>query len=388
MDFNLSEEQRAIRASVERICEGFGDDYWLEKDRNGGFPFDFHRAFAEAGWLGIAMSPEYGGAGLGITEAALMMQAVAASGAGLSGASAIHMNIFGLNPVQVFGTAEQKQRFLPPLIAGEDKACFAVTEPDAGLDTTRLTTRAVRQGDRYVLSGRKIWISTAQVANKMLIIARTTPLEEVAKPTQGLSLFYTDLDRSRVEVREIEKMGRKAVDSNMLFIDGLEVSVEDRIGDEGRGFGYLLHGLNPERILIAAEAIGIGQAALERACRYAGERVVFGRPIGMNQGIQHPLAQAWMQLQAAELMVFKAATLYDAGQPCGTEANAAKYLAAEAAFQACQTAVATLGGMGYAKEYHVERLLRESLIPRLAPVSPQLILCYIAEKALGLPKSY
>jgi alkylation response protein AidB-like acyl-CoA dehydrogenase len=388
MDFSISEEQRAIRASVERICEGFGDDYWLEKDRNGGFPFDFHRAFAEAGWLGIAMSPEYGGAGLGITEAALMMQAVAASGAGLSGASAIHMNIFGLNPVQVFGTAEQKQRFLPPLIAGEDKACFAVTEPDAGLDTTRLTTRAVRQGDRYVLSGRKIWISTAQVANKMLIIARTTPLEEVAKPTQGLSLFYTDLDRSRVEVREIEKMGRKAVDSNMLFIDGLEVSVEDRIGEEGRGFGYLLHGLNPERILIAAEAIGIGQAALERACRYAGERVVFGRPIGMNQGIQHPLAQAWMQLQAAELMVFKAATLYDAGQPCGTEANAAKYLAAEAAFQACQTAVATLGGMGYAKEYHVERLLRESLIPRLAPVSPQLILCYIAEKALGLPKSY
>jgi acyl-CoA dehydrogenase len=388
MDFNLSEEQRAIRASVERICEGFGDDYWLEKDRNGGFPFDFHRAFAEAGWLGIAMSPEYGGAGLGITEAALMMQAVAASGAGLSGASAIHMNIFGLNPVQVFGTAEQKQRFLPPLIAGEDRACFAVTEPDAGLDTTRLTTRAVRQGDRYVLSGRKIWISTAQVANKMLIIARTTPLEEVAKPTQGLSLFYTDLDRSRVEVREIEKMGRKAVDSNMLFIDGLEVSAEDLIGEEGRGFGYLLHGLNPERILIAAEAIGIGQAALERACRYAGERVVFGRPIGMNQGIQHPLAQAWMQLQAAELMVFKAATLYDAGQPCGTEANAAKYLAAEAAFQACQTAVATLGGMGYAKEYHVERLLRESLIPRLAPVSPQLILCYIAEKALGLPKSY
>jgi acyl-CoA dehydrogenase len=388
MDFSISEEQRAIRASVERICEGFGDDYWLEKDRNGGFPFDFHRAFAEAGWLGIAMSPEYGGAGLGITEAALMMQAVAASGAGLSGASAIHMNIFGLNPVQVFGTAEQKQRFLPPLIAGEDRACFAVTEPDAGLDTTRLTTRAVRQGDRYVLSGRKIWISTAQVANKMLIIARTTPLEEVAKPTQGLSLFYTDLDRSRVEVREIEKMGRKAVDSNMLFIDGLEVSAEDLIGEEGRGFGYLLHGLNPERILIAAEAIGIGQAALERACRYAGERVVFGRPIGMNQGIQHPLAQAWMQLQAAELMVFKAATLYDAGQPCGTEANAAKYLAAEAAFQACQTAVATLGGMGYAKEYHVERLLRESLIPRLAPVSPQLILCYIAEKALGLPKSY
>ncbi len=388
MDFSLSDDQRAIRASVERICERFDDEYWLEKDRHGGFPADFHQAFAEAGWLGIAMSPDFGGAGLGITEAAVMMQTVAASGAGLSGASAIHMNIFGLNPVQVFGTEEQKRRFLPPLIAGQDKACFAVTEPDAGLDTTRLSTRAVRRGDHYVLSGRKIWISTAQVANKMLIIARTTPLEQVAKPTDGLSLFYTDLDRSRVEVREIEKMGRKAVDSNMLFIDGLEVSAEDRIGDEGSGFSYLLHGLNPERILIAAEAIGIGHSAIRRAVRYAGERVVFGRPIGMNQGIQHPLAHAWMQLEAARLMVFNAATLYDSGAPCGIEANAAKYLAAEAAFQACQTAVATLGGMGYAKEYHVERLLRESLIPRIAPVSPQLILCHVAEKALGLPKSY
>jgi len=388
MNFELTEDQQSIKAAIEKLCERYDDDYWLERDREGGFPHDFHRTLADAGWLGIAMSQDYGGSGLGMTEAALMMQTISASGAGLSGASAVHMNIFGLNPVQVFGSAEQKQRFLPPLIAGTDKACFAVTEPDSGLDTTRLKTQAVRDGDHYVLTGRKIWISTAQVANKMLIIARTTPIDEVAKPTQGLSLFYTDLDRSKVEVREIEKMGRKAVDSNMLFIDGLRVPASDLIGKEGEGFKYLLHGLNPERILIAAEAIGLGQAALRRATQYAKERVVFGRPIGQNQSIQHPLAQSWMQLEAASLMVFKAASLYDAGKPCGAEANTAKYLAAEAAFQSCQTAMATLGGMGYAKEYHVERYLRECMIPRLAPVSPQMIMCFIAEKVLGLPKSY
>jgi len=388
MNFNLNEDQQLIVTTIEKICERFDDAYWLERDREGGFPHDFHRALADAGWLGIALSPDYGGSGLGITEAVLMMRTISASGAGLSGASAVHINIFGLNPVQVFGTDEQKRRFLPPLIEGRDKACFAVTEPDAGLDTTHLKTQAVRDGDHYVITGRKIWISTAQVANKMLIIARTTPLEQVKKPTEGLSLFYTDLDRSRVEVREIEKMGRKAVDSNMLFIDNLRVPVQDRIGEEGRGFHYLLHGLNPERILIASEAVGLGQAALRRATQYAKERVVFGRPIGQNQAIQHPLAQAWMALEAADLMVMKAATLYDAGEPCGAEANAAKYLAAEAAFQSCQTAIATMGGMGYAKEYHVERYLRECMIPRLAPVSPQLILCFIAEKVLGLPKSY
>ena len=388
MNFELTEDQQSIKAAIEKLCERYDDDYWLERDREGGFPHDFHRTLADAGWLGIAMSQDYGGSGLGMTEAALMMQTISASGAGLSGASAVHMNIFGLNPVQVFGSEEQKQRFLPPLIEGSDKACFAVTEPDSGLDTARLKTQAVRDGDDYVLTGRKIWISTAQVANKMLIIARTTPIDQVVKPTQGLSLFYTDLDRTKVEVREIEKMGRKAVDSNMLFIDGLRVPAGDLIGKEGEGFKYLLHGLNPERILIAAEAIGLGQAALRRATQYAKERVVFGRPIGQNQSIQHPLAQAWMQLEAASLMVFKAASLYDAGKPCGAEANTAKYLAAESAFQSCQSAIATLGGMGYAKEYHVERYLRECMIPRLAPVSPQMIMCFIAEKVLGLPKSY
>jgi len=388
MNFDLSGDQRAIVDEVQKTCRAFDENYWRKHDAEALFPHAFHKAMADAGWLGIAMPEAQGGAGLGITEAALMLQAVSASGAGFSGASAIHMNIFGLNPVVVFGTEAQKQRMLPPLIAGHDKACFAVTEPDAGLDTTQLKTQAVRDGDHYVLNGRKIWISTAQVANKMLILARTTPMDQVDKPTKGLSLFYTDLDRQHVEVREIDKMGRAAVDSNMLFIDQLRVPVSDRIGEEGHGFEYILHGLNPERILIAAEAVGLGRVALEHATRYAKERVVFGRPIGQNQGIQHPLAQCWMQLEAANLMVMKAAALYDTGKPCGAEANAAKFLAAEAAHNACQTAVLTLGGMGYATEYSVERFLRESYIPRIAPVSPQLILCFIAEKVLGLPRSY
>jgi acyl-CoA dehydrogenase len=391
MSFTLTEEQREIRAAVLRLCERFGDDYWLAKDNEGGFPHEFHRTMAEAGWLGVAMPPDYGGSGLGITEAAVLMQAVAESGAGFSGASAIHMNIFGLHPVVVFGSDEQKRRFLPPLIAGAEKTCFAVTEPDTGLDTTRLKTRAERRGDHYVLSGRKIWISTAQVAERMLILARTTPLEEVARPSHGMTLFYTDLDRSKVEVREIPKMGRKAVDSNLLFIDGLEVPASDRIGEEGRGFHYILHGMNPERILIAAEAVGLGRAALARAARYAGERVVFGRPIGQNQAIQHPLAARWIELEAAELMVLRAAAASDGGEEegaVGAYANAAKYCAAEAGFRACETAIMTHGGMGYAREYHVERYFREIQIARIAPVSPQLILSYIAERVLGLPKSY
>ena len=387
MDFNLNEQQRQIVDAVQRVCAPFDADYWLRRDSEGGFPDDFHQAMAQSGWLGIAMPEAYGGAGLGITEAALMMHTISATGAGLSGASAVHMNIFGLHPVVVFGSDEQKARWLPPLIAGTDKACFGVTEPNTGLNTLRLKTRAVREGDHYVVTGQKVWISTAQVANKMLLLARTTPVEE-SKGTEGLSLFYTDLDRRTVEVREIEKMGRKAVDSKQVFIDGLRIPVDDRVGEEGKGFSYILHGLNPERILIAAEAIGLGRAALARGAQYARERVVFDRPIGQNQGIQHPLAKSWMELEAAHLMVHKAASLYDAGQPCGAEANAAKYLGAEACYSACENAILTHGGMGYAKEYHVERYLREAWIPRLAPVSPQLILCFIAEKVLGLPKSY
>jgi acyl-CoA dehydrogenase len=388
MEFGLTEQQQAVQDGVAQLCTGFDDAYWLQHDRDGGFPVEFHQALAKGGWLGICMPESAGGAGLGITEAAIMMQAIAQSGAGMTGASAVHMNIFGLQPVVVFGTAAQQARMLPPLIAGAERACFAVTEPDSGLDTTRLKTRAERRGDHYVVHGQKIWISTAQVAERVLLLARTTPLDQVAKPTQGLSLFYTKLDRSRVEVREIEKMGRKAVDSNQVFFDGLEVPVEDRIGAEGEGFRMILHGLNPERILIAAEAVGLGFVALDRASRYAKERVVFGRPIGQNQAIQHPLAESWMELEAARLMVMNAAWRYDQGMECGAAANAAKYLGAEAGWKACQAAVMTHGGMGYAKEYHVERYLREVMIPRLAPVSPQLILCYIAEKVLGQPRSY
>jgi acyl-CoA dehydrogenase len=384
----LTAEQQEIRSAIERICDRFGDDYWLKKDKEGGFPVELHQALAADGWLGIAMPEEYGGAGLGITEAALMMQTIAESGAGMQGASAVHMNIFGLHPVVLYGTAEQKQRMLPPLIAGKEKSCFAVTEPNTGLDTTRLKTKATREGNRYRVDGQKIWISTAQVADKVLLLARTTDLDKVKKPTEGLSLFYTTLDRKYVEVREIEKMGRKAVDSNQVFIDGLPVPIEDRIGEEGMGFRYILDGMNPERILIAAEAVGLGRVALKRATQYAKDRVVFGRPIGQNQGIQHPLAKAWMSLEAANLMTFKAAALYDEGKPCGIEANAAKYLAGEAGFEACETAVLTHGGMGYSKEFHVERYMREVMLCRIAPISRELIMSNIAERQLGLPKSY
>lgn len=388
MDFEFSDEQRAIRDTIERVCARFDAGYWLQKDRDGGFPHEFHAAIAADGWLGIAMPEQYGGSGLGITEAALMMETIAASGAGFSGASAVHMNIFGLHPVVVFASDEQKKRWLPPLIAGRDKACFGVTEPGAGLNTTRLSTKAVRDGNDYLISGQKVWISTAQVANKILLLTRTTPLEETANPIDGLTLFYADIDRSTFEAREIDKMGRKAVDSNQVFIDGMRVPAGDRVGEEGKGFRYILDGLNPERILVAAEAAGLGRAALERAVRYAGERIVFDRPIGQNQAIQHPLAQCWIELEAARLLTYRAASLYDAGKPCGAEANAAKYFAGEAGFKACETAVLTHGGMGYAKEFHVERYLRESMIARIAPVSPQLILCFIAERVLGLPKSY
>ena len=388
IDFALTDLQQSVRAAIEKICARFGDDYWLERDRDGEFPHAFHRALADDGWLGVCIPEAYGGSGLGIAEAAVMMETIAASGAGFSGASAVHMNIFGLNPVVVYGNDEQKRRMLPPIVAGKEKACFAVTEPNAGLETAKLQTRAERRGDRYVISGAKIWITTAQVADKMLILTRSAPIEKGRRPTDGLTLFFTALDRRFVEVREIEKMGRKAVDSNQVFIDGLEVPVEDRIGEEGRGFEYILDGFNPERILVGTEAVGLGRAALRRAAAYAKERTVFGRPIGQNQAIQHPLAECWMELEAAELMAFKAAWQYDNGLPCGPAANAAKYLGAEAGFKACQTAIMTHGGYGYAKEYHVERYFRESMIPRIAPVTPHLILCFIAEKVLGLPKSY
>lgn len=388
MNFALTEDQERIRDTIAKICQRFDDAYWFDRDHDGDFPEAFYRALADDGWLGMCMDEAYGGAGLGITEAAIMMRTIAQSGGGMSAASAVHINLFGLNPVVMFGNEAQRQRMLPPVARGEVKSCFGVTEPNTGLNTTQLKLRAERRGDRYVVNGQKVWISTAQVASKILLLARTTPLNEVKKPTHGLSLFYTDFDKQRVKVHEIEKMGRKCIDSNELFFEDFEIPVDDLIGEEGRGFEYILHGMNPERVLIAAEAVGLGHLALNRAVAYAKDRVVFNRPIGQNQAIQHPLAQNWMELEAANLMVMQAAWQYDNGLPCGAAANAAKYLAGEAGYNACQQAVMTHGGFGYAKEYHVERYLREVLIPRIAPISPQLVLCYIAEKVLGLPKSY
>lgn len=388
MSFFLSNDQEAIKDSVKKICDRFPLQYWRDQDKTGEFPEDFVKAITDGGWLGIAMPEEYGGAGLGIMEAAVLAHTISNSGAGFSGASAVHLNLFGPHPIVVFGTEEQKKRFLPPLIKGEDRACFAVTEPDSGLNTMALKTEAVRDGDNYIINGRKLWTTTAQTANKILLITRTSAPDTGAPPGKSLTLFYTDLNRDRIEVREIEKMGRGAVDSNSLFIDDLVVPVTDRIGEEGEGWKCLLHGINPERILIAAEAVGLGQAALERASLYARERVVFDKPIGKNQAIQHPLAVNWMELEAALGMVFKAASLYDRGENCALEANAAKYLAAEAGLSACQQAVRVHGGMGYAKEYHVERYLREIMISVVAPVSQEMIKSFVAEKALSQTKSY
>ena len=388
MDITLSDDQRAIEESVGRLCAEFDDAYWSGCDAAARFPHEFHRAMAEGGWLGITMPVELGGAGLGVTEAAIMMHTVTQHGGGFSAASTIHINLFGPHPIVVHGTPEQKARWLTPLIKGEEKACFGVTEPDAGLDTTSISTFATRVKGGYRVKGRKMWTTTAQEADRILLLTRTTPKADCRKPTDGMTLFYTALDRSKVEVRRIEKMGRSAVDSNAVFIDDLFVPDEDRIGEEGRGFRYLLDGLNPERILIACEAIGIGRDALRRASDYARERHVFGRPIGQNQGIQHPLAENWAYLESAFWMAMRAAHLYDTKKPCGAEANAAKFLGARAAFDACTRSVMTHGGMGYAKEFQVERLFRESILTRIAPVTEQLILSFIAENVLGLPKSY
>ena len=388
MAVQLTEDQEAIRDAVVRTCSPFDDDYWRRHDETAEFPEEFYRAMAEGGWLGIAMPEEYGGSGLGVTEAAILMHTVAKERGAMSAASAIHLNIFGPHPIVVFGTEEQKRRFLPPLVKGEVKSCFGVTEPDSGLNTASLKTRAEKSGNGWIVHGKKLWTSTAQEADKILLIARTTPQEQCKRPIDGLSLFFTDLDRKYCDVREIHKMGRAAVDSNEVFIDGLPIPADDLIGEEGKGFRYLLHSLNPERVLVAAEAVGIGQQAIERAAKYAQDRVVFGRPIGQNQGVAHPLAESWAELEAAHLMVMHAAALYDAGKECGAEANAAKYLGGEAGFKACTNAVLTHGGMGYAKEFHVERLMREVMITRIAPVSPQMILNYIAERVLGLPRSY
>jgi len=381
-------ERAELRDAIRTICDRFDDAYWAAKDAAHEFPHEFANAIATGGWLGIAMPVEYGGAGLGVTEAAIMMQEIGRSAGVFAACSTVHINIFGLHAIVKHGTERQKEEWLPDVISGAKRACFGVTEPDAGLDTSKIKTRAVRDGDHYIVQGQKIWTSTAQQADKVVLLARTTPREQCAKPTDGLSLFYADLNPAHVEIREIRKMGRHAVNSNQVFYDNLIVPVSCRIGEEGKGFRYILDSLNPERILNAAECIGIGRRALEKAVAYAGEREVFGRKIGMNQSIQHPLAECWSELYAADLMTLHAAELCDADAPCGVQANAAKYLAADAGFKACDRAIRTHGGMGYAAEYHVERYFREMVATQLAPVSREMILCHIAERALGLPKSY
>jgi len=384
---DIDDNHTTIRDGVQAVCERFDDDYWLARDADGVFPNDFCAAISEGGWLGITLPEEYGGAGLGVTEAAVMMNAVARCGA-MSAASAIHINMFGPHPILVFGTEAQKQKWLPRLAKGLDKVSFGVTEPNAGLDTTNITTFAKKVDGGYLVNGRKIWNSTAQEADRIMLLARTTKREDVKKSTEGMSIFYTAFDRTKIETQVIEKMGRKAVDSNMIFIDNLFIPDEDLIGEEGRGFYYILHSMNPERILVGAEGVGIGQDALRRASTYAVEREVFGRPIGKNQAIQHPLAENWMELEGAWLTVMRAAELFDAGENCGAEANASKFMGARAGYNAALQAVMTHGGMGYAKEYHVERLLREVMITRIAPVSEQLISSFVAERVLGMPKSY
>jgi acyl-CoA dehydrogenase len=388
MDFNLTDDQQAIADAIKKLCAEFGDDYWSHKDQEAEFPHEFHSAMAAGGWLGLTMPEELGGANLGVSEAAVMMNAVAAGGGGAAAMSTIQINLFAPHPIVVLGTPEQKQRMLKPLINGSEKTCFGVTEPDAGLNTTQIKTSAKPVDGGYIVNGAKIWTSTAQEADNILLLTRTTPFEECARPTDGMTIFFTKLDRNRIEVRRIPKMGRAAVDSNAIFIEDLFIPSEDRIGEEGKGFKYLLHSLNPERVIVAAGAIGIAQNALDRASRYASERHVFGRAIGQNQSIQHPLAENWCQIEAAWLMTMKAASMYDRGLSCGSYANAAKFLGGRAAFDAATQAVLTHGGMGYAKEYQVERLFRESILQRLAPITEQLILSFIAENELDLPKSY
>ncbi len=388
MDFEPTEDQATIRQAVAELAAKFDDEYWLAKDEAHEFPTEFYDAFARGGWLGLTIPEAYGGHGLGITEASILLEEVSASGGGMNAASSMHLSIFGMHPVVVHGSEELKRRTLPRIVNGDLHVCFGVTEPGAGLDTTKITTYARRDGDSYVVNGRKVWISKAQESEKILLLTRTTKFEDVKKKTDGLTLFLTDLDRSRVDVRPIKKMGRNAVSSNELFIDDLRIPVEDRVGEEGQGFRYILDGLNPERMLVAAEALGLGRAALRRAVRYGNEREVFGRPIGMNQGLQFPLADSLARLDAAELTLRKATWLYDRGKPCGREANTAKYLCADAGFQAADRALQTHGGMGYAEEYHVARYFREARLLRIAPLSQEMVLNYLGSHVLGLPRSY
>jgi acyl-CoA dehydrogenase len=388
INFEWTEEQLMIQREVTRLCSNFDDNYWLNCDKEHHFPWEFYNAIADGGWIGVAIPEKYGGSGLGITEAAIVLNAIASSGAGMNGGTAIHLSLFGLNPVVKHGSEEMKEKYLPLAALGKLHVSFGVTEPDAGTDTTRITTFARRDGDHFIVNGKKVWNSKAKESSKVLLLTRTTPLEECKKKTDGMTLFLADLDERYVSIKEIEKLGRNAVDSNELFIEDLPVSEKDVVGEIGKGFYHLLDGLNPERILLSAEFCGLGERALKRAVQYANERVVFGRPIGKNQAIQHPLAESYAELEAANLLWQRAAWLYDNGQPSGAAANVAKYVAAESVFKACDQALQTFGGFGYAKEYHVERYWREARLLKIAPVSQEMILNYIGEHVLNLPKSY
>jgi acyl-CoA dehydrogenase len=388
VDFELTDDQATIRDAVRDLAGKFDDQYWMEHDRDKQFPTEFYDALASGGWLGITTPEEYGGHGFGITEASILIEEVAKSGGGMNAASSIHLSIFGMHPVIKHGSEELKRRTLPRIVDGSLHVCFGVTEPGAGLDTTRITTFAKREGDHYRVNGRKVWISKAMESEKILLLTRTQKIDDVAKKTDGMTLFLTDLDRSKIDIRPIPKMGRNAVTSNELFIDDLMIPVEDRVGEEGRGFTYILDGLNPERMLVAAEALGIGRVALDRAVTYGNQREVFGRPIGMNQGLQFPLADSLAKLDAAELILRKATWLYDQGKPCGREANTAKYLCAEAGFEAADRALQTHGGMGYSEEYNVARYFREARLMKIAPLSQEMVLNYLGSHVLGLPRSY
>ncbi|MEM1433910.1 MAG: acyl-CoA dehydrogenase family protein [Pseudomonadota bacterium] len=388
MNFELTDEQELIRTTVARLCEDYPDDYWAQKDRDHEFPWDFYDTMAKAGWLGIAIPEAYGGAGRGITEASLVLETVAASGAAMNGATPLHLSIFGMHPVVKYGSEAMKQAYLPPVATGELHVAFGVTEPDAGTDTTSITTSARQVGDHYLVRGRKVWTTKALQSQRVLLLVRTTPRSEVQRRTDGLTLLLAELQRPEVTISPIDKLGRNAVATCEVVYDDLPVLVTDRVGEEGKGFRYILDGLNAERILIAAEALGIGRAALRRAVTYANDRVVFGRPIGKNQGIAFPLAESRMRLDAAELMIRKASWLIDNGKPCGAEANMAKWLAADAAFFAADRALQTHGGFGYATEYHVERYWREARLMKIAPISQEMIQNFVSEHVLGLPRSY
>ncbi|TID17089.1 acyl-CoA dehydrogenase-like protein [Venturia nashicola] len=394
----FTESQMDVREAISKICSKYDDNYWMEHDQSGEYPHELHRDLSKDGWIGIALPEELGGAGLGISEATMMLHTIAESGAGIAGAQSIHANVYATQPVAKFATPDQLKRFLPPLISGQVRACFGVTEPNTGLETLKLKTFAQKDGDNYYITGQKIWISSAQVASKMILLARTTALEDVKKSSEGLSLFFIDFDKDQpgLELKRIKKMGGRAIDANEVFFDNYRVPKSSLIGSEGQGFKIVLHGMNAERCLLAGEALGLGYVALSRAAKYAQERVVFGRPIGQNQGIQHPLADAYMNLEAAKLATYHAARLYDQSthdssitqHAVGVCCNTAKYLAGEAAFTACERSVMAHGGMGYAQEYHVERYLRECFVPRIAPVSREMIMNYVAERVLGLPRSY